>query len=197
MIHNKKTVTLWTAQRQVVLDTLMRDGVYMVKRAYIDEKYQETAWIFQEAYGFFRETAAVTLPPPEGAQSGIWLYQDPRWAGAEAGALLLELEIPEEQVLFFDLRLWSRILNLQFLGKDRQEEEAFDRELAGLGLSSTLPLFRTPYYPLQRRRVRQSWGRLWDMPLPPETYREAAAWALERAWLREVRYAAGAEYPVV
>lgn len=187
MVHSGKTVTLWTAQRQVVLDTLMRDGFYLVKQAYIDEKYQETAWIFREAYSFFREAASKILMPPEGAQSGIWLYQDPRWAGASSDSLLLKLEVPEEQVIFFDLRLWNRILNLQFVGKDLQEEQAFDRELEQLGLKSTLPLFQTPYYPLQRRAVRQSWQRLFELPLPPETYRQAAMWVLEKEWLREVK----------
>ncbi len=188
MAHDRETVTLWTAQRQVVLNTLIHDGVYMVKHTYIDEKYQETAWIFQEAYSFFRETASAILPPPEGAQSGIWLYQDPQWAGVSADTLLLKLEVPADQAIFFDLRLWNRILNLQFLGKDSQEEQAFARELGRLGLKSTLPLFQTPYYPLQRRAVRQSWRRLFESPLPPETYRQAATWVLEKGWLREVRY---------
>ena len=169
MVHDRATVTLWTAQRQVVLDTLIRDGVYMVKRTYIDEKYQETAWIFREAYSFFWETASSILPPPEEVQSGIWLYQDLRWAGATADSLVLRLEVPVEQAIFFDLRLWNRILNLQFLGKDLQEEQAFARELERLGLKSTMPLFQTPYYPLQRRAARQSWRR-WSGPsLPPES----------------------------
>lgn len=191
MARDGETVTLWTAQRQVVLDTLTRDGVYMVKRAYIDEKYQETAWIFREAYSFFRETASVILPPPEGAQSGIWLYQDPRWAGASADSLLLKLEVPVGQAIFFDLRLWNQILNLRFLGRNPQEEQAFARELERLGLKSTLPLFQTPYYPLQRRQVRQSWKRLFEAPLPPETYRQAAVWVLKKEWLTEVRCPAG------
>lgn len=191
MAHDGETVVLWTAQRQVVLDTLMRDGAYLVKRAYIDEKYQETAWIFREVYSFFRETASAILPPPEGAQSGIWLYQDSRWTGASADSLLLKLEVPVEQAIFFDLRLWNQILNLRFLGRDAQEEQAFARELERLGLKSTLPLFQTPYYPLQRQAVRRSWKRLFEPPLPPETYRQAAVWVLEKAWLKEVRYPEG------
>lgn len=187
MAPNGKTVTLWTAQRQVVLDTLVRDGVYLVKRAYIDEKYQETAWIFREVYSFFREAASKLLIPPEGAQSAIWLYQDPQWAGVSSDSYLLKLEVPVEQVIFFDLRLWNRILNLQFLGKDVHEEQAFVRELEQLGLKSTIPLFQTPYYPLQRRAIRQSWKRLFELPLPPETYCQAAAWILEKEWLREVK----------
>lgn len=187
MAGSKETVTLWTAQRQIVLDTLSRDGIYMVKWSYIEEKYGETAWNFREAYSFFREAASSILPPPEGAQSGIWLYQDPRWAAADRDSLLLELEVPAEQAVFFDLRLWNRILNLQFLGRDPREEQDFARELERLGLKSTLPLFQTPYYPLQRRAVRQSWKRLFELPLPPETYRQAAVWVLKKEWLKSIR----------
>lgn len=185
MERSSRTVTLWTAQRKIVLDTLEREGVYLVKRSYVEEKYQETAWIFQEAYSFFRENAPALLPRPAGAESPVWLYQDPQWAGMSTDTLLLRMEIPVEQALFFDLRLWNRILNLEYLGESPQEEAAFAGELERLGLRNTIPLFQTPFYLVQKRRVRQSWRRLFSADLPQETYRQAAVWTLRREWLAD------------
>ena len=41
---------LYTAQAPVVTEALERDGVSRVKKAYVDQKYGETAWVFQTAY---------------------------------------------------------------------------------------------------------------------------------------------------
>ena len=50
-------VILYTAQQPVVLEALKRDGRSVVRREYIDKKYGDTSWVFQEAYSFFRQTA--------------------------------------------------------------------------------------------------------------------------------------------
>ena len=44
---------MYTCQTKTVLDAINRDGIFYVKQIYIDQKYQETAWIFKEAYSFF------------------------------------------------------------------------------------------------------------------------------------------------
>lgn len=45
---------MFTVQADRVLCTLARDGVYYVKKSYVQQKYQETAWIFREAYDFLQ-----------------------------------------------------------------------------------------------------------------------------------------------
>lgn len=184
MSHNDATVTLWTAQRQIVLDTLALSGLYQVKGFYVEEKYQEAAWSFQEAYSFFRESAPSRLPRPEGAESGVWLYSDPKWLELSHDTHLLKFEIPSDKVLLFDMRLWNRILNLEYIGADRRDQEAFQQDLERSGLKNTIPLFRTPFYPMLRRRVRQSWQRLFDSDKCPVSYRQAGTWELRSEWLR-------------
>ena len=46
---------MYTAQADIVLDTLARDGVYYVKKSYVQQKYRETAWIFREAYDYLQK----------------------------------------------------------------------------------------------------------------------------------------------
>ncbi len=178
---------LYTAQQPVVLEALEREGVSRVLRAYIDRKYGDTAWIFQEAYSFFRQNAAALLPPPAGAESPVWLYADSRWCHMGPDSLLMRFRIPEELVLCFDRRIWNRILNLEYVGEDAGDEARFERELRALGLESTLKLFSTAFYPVQKRKVRESWKRLFSSGDCPEVCRQAAVWELRREWLTDVR----------
>ena len=61
-------ILLYTAQQPVVLEALERDGVSRVRREYIDKKYGDTAWSFQEAYAFFRREMAQRIPPSRGGR---------------------------------------------------------------------------------------------------------------------------------
>ena len=183
-------VTLYTAQQPVVLEALERDGVSRVKLAYIEKKYGDTAWSFKEAYSFFREWAAGILPQPEGAESVIWLYPDSRWCFMLPDSLLMTFRIPEEQVLFFDQRVWNRILNLEYIGKDEKDEERFEKELKNIGLSSTHKLFSTSFYPMQKRKVRDSWKKLFTSSEGcPKEYLQAAVWELRKDWLVDIKNA--------
>lgn len=178
------TAILWSAQRPIVLETLEKEGVYRVRRAFVEQKYGGTSWSFSTAYGFFVRQARQLLPPPEGAESPVWCWPDPQWVGLDGDCTLLRLTVPEEQVLWFDSRSWNAVLNLSYLPASPEEGEAFERELSRLGVKNPLDLFRTPFYPQLRRRVEESWKRLFDrqVPLDPR-YTQAAVWELRREWV--------------
>lgn len=179
---------LYTAQAPVVTEALERDGVSRVRKAYVDQKYGETAWVFQTAYAFFRREMALRIPPPPGAESPVWLYADSRWCFMGPDSVLMTFRIPRQQVLFFDQRVWNRILNLDYLGNDEKDEERFAKELKSIGLSNTHKLFSTSFYPMQKRRVRDSWKKLFSSAEGcPEEYLQAAVWELKKEWLLEVR----------
>ncbi len=65
---------LWTAQTDAVLDCIRENGFSQVKMEFIDKKYEESAWVFKEAYGFFKQRARLMVKPPEGAESPVWLF---------------------------------------------------------------------------------------------------------------------------
>ena len=183
-------VILYTAQQPVVLEALERDGRSVVRREYIDRKYGDSSWVFQEAYSFFRQNAAALLPKPEDAESPVWLYRDSRWCFMTPDAVLMSFRIPREQVIFFDHRVWNRILNLEYLGKDEKDEERFEKELKNIGLTGTHKLFSTSFYPMQRRKVRDSWNSLFRSAEGcPDTYQQAAVWELRKEWLFDVKNA--------
>ena len=93
------------------------------------------------------------------------------------------LNAPRKDCLFFDSRRWNRVLNLSHLGKEKDEEEAFEKELRRVGVFHGSQVFLTPFYPVQRQEILNSWRR--NLLIPPEelAYLQAALWRLKKEWL--------------
>lgn len=187
MMASEQTIELWSAQERVVIDALERDGVSRVKMAYVERKYAKSAWAFREAYGFFRRESARMMELPEGAESAIWLYADKSNLYAGPGSYVLKLVIPCSRVILFDSRMWNTILNLSYIPADEADAQRFRAELERMGITDTRVLFETPFYPLQKRRVQESWKRLFSSADGcPTCYLQAAVWELRRSWVQEI-----------
>ncbi|MBQ9067450.1 MAG: DUF3841 domain-containing protein, partial [Eggerthellaceae bacterium] len=82
------------------------------------------------------------------------------------------------------LRIWNRMLNLQYVGKDEADEEAFEAKLANMGIKNAAEAFSTSFYPTVKREIQQSWQRLYQATDEiPETYVMAGLWELRSEWL--------------
>ena len=176
-------ITVYAAQSPIVKEIIENEGVYHVKQRFIDKKYGESAWIFNEAYSFFRQHASKIVPMPQGAESAVWLYCDPRMAGGVPDAEFLTLSIPEENLVFFDTRLWNKILNLKYIGRDEKDEKAFEAELRSMGITDTTKVFSSNFYPQLKQQIKDSWLRLFDSGNCDISCRQAAAWELRKEWL--------------
>lgn len=175
-------ITMWTAQADRVWDTIERDGVYYVKRKYVAQKYQDISWIFNTAYRFFCQHASQIIPRPKNAESPVWLYHDQKWAVPSDGFPRKKLEIPVNEIILFDLRTWSKILNMDYVGSDK-ETELFYTQCKKLGISDMLDITRTNFYPLQKKQLQTSWKHLFSDPLPEELYWQGAVWRIKKEWI--------------
>lgn len=131
------TITMYCTQPDLVWDIVDKDGVNYVKQAYITKKYQDTAWIFDTAYKFFRQEAVKIIPKPQEAESPIWMYRDKKWAVPNAGCRRMHLEIPKDELILFDRRTWNKILNMEYVGTD-EEIAAFEQEYKRQGVRDPL-----------------------------------------------------------
>lgn len=183
-----ETITLFTAQTQVVLDAIERNGFSRVKREYVQRKYGEGSWVFQQAYSFFAQHAPRYVAPPEGAESGIWCFADWRLALSGAGCSLIELAVPRGAAVLFDSRVWNRMLNLEYIGTSAEDEAAFERKLTSMGIKSATEVFSTAFYPTVKNEILRSWQHLFDSAEGcPDAYIEAGLWELRREWIVSVR----------
>lgn len=171
---------LWTAQTDAVLDCIRENGFSQVKMEFIDRKYEESAWVFKEAYGFFKQRAGLLVKPPEGAESPIWLFFDRSWVYLSQDSFLLELSIPRERAVLFGRERWQKVLNLSYVGKDREDEARFEQKMNQMGVSAYWEVFQSPFYPYLKSEIKKSWNRIFDIDNMEQTNLGAAVWQLRQ-----------------
>ncbi|WP_122642987.1 DUF3841 domain-containing protein [Luxibacter massiliensis] len=184
-MNSGKRVHMWTGQDGRVMETLARSGRYAVKQAFIEEKYQDTAWIFKEAYQFLASCAQERISRPPDAQSPVWVYKCVQNIHGGAGLYYLQLAIPEDQILIFDIRKWNRVLNLNFIGETREEEEEFQRRLERKGIKDSVSVFTSPFYPVEKQEIKKSWNKLLEMPAEEEMYVQGMTWEIRQEWIEK------------
>lgn len=152
-------IIMYTAQAQVVIDTIRNEGVAYSKARYVESKYQESAASFLVAYRWLAKHMPEYVVKPDLAEFPYWAFHD-RYHVEASDANVLKLAVPMDEVLGFDMYDWNRILQLQYLGQTPQEEARFRRELEAYGIRHASDVMLSHFYPDLSRRIEASWQRL-------------------------------------
>jgi hypothetical protein len=180
-------IKVWTAQAQIVIDTLEEKGIYHVKREFILNKYEQVSKIFLEPYDWFIRRAAVISPPPPGAEYSIWVYCDPVMISNYApGDYIIEAEVPTDKVVLFDQAKWLRILNLSYIPENPADDERFKRKIREYGLQHESKALTTNFYPLFKREIINSWDRLFDDSIKLSEDKMGGLWELRKEWITKI-----------
>ena len=193
MGNQSSHLTLYSAQAEPVYQAILRDGACYSRPEYVQSKYGESTHIFLTAYRWFVEQFPRYVPRPEGAQFPYWAFAD-LWSVDTSGpGRVLTLEVPADQAVLFDLYDWNRIVQLGYLGLDREEERRWRRELSLQGLRE-YDVMSTAFYPQQRQEILDSWQRLFRhhaaLLAGDRTGVggvQAGLWCIRREWIVQVR----------
>lgn len=153
-------VRLYTSQSVEVFNILKEQKACYVKREYIIKKYQEVSGVFLEGYNWYRTKAPNFVKKPEGAEYPYWAFTEAEYAGWYPESVLITLEVPVDEVVFFRIEDWNNILNLGYLPKDKKEGEHFDKLLENYGIKNKMDVFAKPFYPDLKQKVKKSWDNL-------------------------------------
>jgi hypothetical protein len=183
-------VKLYFSQSEAVVKILDRDGICFSKKEYVVKKYEESAPIFTAAYDWFVMEAQKYIPKPEGAEYPYWAFGDLHSVDRSAGGKLLQLCIPIDEVIFFDMYDWNKILRLQYLGETKADEEQFRQMLADYGIRKESDIILTNFYPAIKRQVQDSWKRLFrnHESIKQENIKDvgsvqAGLWQIKKEWI--------------
>lgn len=160
MDNTDHKIKLYSAQSEVVAKILERDGVCFSKKEYAIKKYEESAPIFVAAYDWFVKEAERYLPKPKGAEYPYWAFLDVHSVDQSTDSKPLELHIPLDEILFFDMYDWNKVLRLQYIGETKADEERFRQMLMDYGIWKESDIILTNFYPDLKRQVQDSWARL-------------------------------------
>ncbi|WP_407856139.1 DUF3841 domain-containing protein [Enterococcus hailinensis] len=127
MDHQNNSVRLYTSQNIIVIERLKETKRYVVKSKFIQDKYGEVAPVFSQAYFWYHHHARSLVPPPEDAESAIWTFTDIKYLDNHEDTVLMELSVPIDNVIFFRMSDWNKVLNLQFLGSEIEVKQYKDK----------------------------------------------------------------------
>lgn len=183
-------VVLYSSQAELVVDILQRDGVCFSKKQYVVKKYEESAPIFVAAYDWFVMEAEKHLAKPKEAEYPYWAFKEVQNVDLSGNNKLLKLSVPMDQVLFFDMYDWYKILRLQYIGESEADEERFQQMVADQGINRESDIILTSFYPYLKRQVKDSWKRLFrhnesirQGNLEGVESVQAALWQIKKEWV--------------
>jgi hypothetical protein len=179
---SEKTVKLYTAQSGIVLDTIQEKEISYVKKEYIKAKYgEDISKIILIAYDWFAKEMEKKIDKPENAEYPVWLFKNKKYALTYGADNLLNLNIPEKEVILFDNRKWERVLNLNYVGNSLEEEKEFDRKLRNYGMQTGYDVFKSPLHIKLKKEIKDSFSRIFD--IEDKSIVKGASWCLKKEWL--------------
>lgn len=185
------TITLYSAQTKEVYNLLLQEGEIYSKEAYVKDKYQEISNVFQVAYGWFVKQLPKYVEKPEKAEYPYWGFADRFSVEACGDCDLLDLTVPLDEVVLFDLYDWIKIMRLEFLGKTEAEEARFRQKIKDYGIRNTSEIMFRNFYPDLKREIEDSWQRLFrhnEALKAGDTSGvggvQAGMWRLKKDWMK-------------
>lgn len=183
---SEDVIKLWTCQKRIVLDTIMKNGVYYVKREYIKKKYGDVSKIFLTAYEWFVANAQNIVQRPEIAEFPVWTWEDPKYVQHFDESVVLVLEVEKDKVISFDSGKWNKILNLSYIPKDKKDNENFKKELDRYNITDDSQAYMSNFYPQLKSKIRRSWDRLFNEKIRISGVNRAALWQIKKEWIVDI-----------
>ena len=126
------------------------------------------------------------MPRPDGVEFPVWvsLSRESMLQLVE-GSVVLTLRVPEEALLITDVERWGYRVNQWYIPLDQEDERRHNSELERYGIASESAIIDSDkgnFYPLLRRKIVDSWGRLFTCPPRCGDMAQGTLWELRREW---------------
>lgn len=185
-------VKLFTMQNAKTLHQLKRDGRFINNRMHVQLHLGDIAPYFIKKYDWLTRQAARRLPKPEDVHAPIWCAISPRSCmSPDQNSLVYCLEVPCDQILFFDNLKWDYVLNQLYIPRDEEDEKAYRKHLSDLGIPSRYDLSKDRYrnqFPEEIKRIEASWERIFDLEEWGIWNVCANIWEVREEWVRKIIY---------
>lgn len=187
-------VTIWTRQDIRSLEDLKKEGVFRAKKEYIEEQYEDIAEHYIKLYRWFTQVASKKVPRPDGVEFPIWCsisYES--MLRPTIDTVCYELEVDKSQVIYFDGAKWDYVLNHRYLPKDEEDNKKYLEEMKKKGFKeidiySFIDGKYSYLYPLEKKRVMDSWLRIFEIDKWNIFTVQANIWEIRPEMIRNILY---------
>lgn len=190
-----KKVTLWTRQDIKSLDDIKSNEKYRVKRDYIEGQFEDIAEYYINHYKWFVDKASKMVPKPDGVEFPVWCsISEENMLKPIEGTAVYALEVDESEVIYFDGRKWDYVLNHLYIPKDEEDESNYIEDIKSKGLKDSFSFIDGKYanfYPLEKRRVMESWMRVFEIEEWNIFNVQANIWEIRKDMIKDILYYKG------
>lgn len=184
------TVELFTRQNDKTLLQLKKDHRIINRREYVVLHLGDIAPLFMESYDWFTEEASKRLPKPDDVHAPIWcsISRDNCLKPIE-GTVVYVLEVPKENVIYFDDVKWDYVLNRIYLPADDEDKKRYDEHIKQCGYTSSFEFFEGKYknmFPDEMEKIRKSWVRCFDIDNWTIFNVCGNLWEIKEEWVKRI-----------
>lgn len=184
------TVRLYTRQNDKTLQQLERDGRIINQRTYVQLHFGDMAQHYLDSYDWFTQEAAKRIPKPEDVSASIWCSISPNnCLKPIPGTVVYVLDVPKDQVIYFDEGKWDYVLNRIYLPENEDDRAAYKVHLKRLGVRNGFEFFQGRYknlYPEEMDRIRESWKRVFQIDHWSIFNVCGNIWEIRKEWIRQI-----------
>jgi len=159
-------VTLWTRQDIRSLEELKNNGVIRIKRKNLEEKFDLISDHIIYLYNWFVNAANEIVPKPEDVEFPIWCSISEQYMlRPTIDQVVYVLEVDKSEIIYFDGMKWDFVLNHHYVPKDEKDAEEYARYIESKGFKNSFSFLdekTSHFYPEERKKVMDSWIRVFD-----------------------------------
>lgn len=183
-------VTLYTRQHENSLYELDKKGIITNKEIYVRMHMRDISDFFLEKYRLFVKMAEKIVPRDESTEYPIWCTVSKKYCLRPIDKeVVYELEVPKEEIIYFDGAKWDLVLNNLYIPIDKEDGENFSNEIAKLGVTDSFSFIDGKYkgmYPEIEKKIRDSWQRIFIIDQFSEISIQANLWKIKGEWVKRI-----------
>ncbi len=187
----KEKAILWTRQDKRILEDLNSKGRFTIAEKHIEEKQMDISSYYLNMYRWFSDKASSKVERPSGARYPIWCSVSEEYMLRKTeDTVVLKLEVPKENIIYFNGGRWDMALNHMYIPKDEDDDKEFKSELKKRGITNSFSLVEGPnakFYPDLKRKIVASWDRVFEIENWSDIFTlQANIWEIKSEWILEI-----------
>ena len=134
--------------------------------------------------------AEKILPKPKDVAYPIWCSVSKRSCLKPVDKeVVYVLEVPKEEVIYFDGGKWDFVLNDLYIPKNEKDKEAYEKLVSSLGVKDQFNFINGKYkgmYPEMEKMIKDSWVRIFEIDSWNEFIVQANLWEIKKEWVQRI-----------
>lgn len=188
----KDKVILWTRQDIKSLEELKINGVIRINKSHLQDKFEEITDYIVFLYSWFVEAAEKMVPRPENVEFPVWCsISEENMLRPTENQIVYVLEVDKSEVIYFDGTKWDYVLNHHYIPKDDEDAVEYAKDLEKKGFDNSFSFLdkkTSHFYPAERKRVMDSWYRIFDLDKWDIFRIQANIWEIRPDMIKDIIY---------